>query len=781
MAQSFSPRLTPLALAAVMGGAMIDVVSLGQVGGGAVWAQNQRQQGAIQLSLRRQPKALDVVLEGVGTKPELQQRLNDGVWEGRLLTEGEPGLLRGPQTLSLPELGIQAVSLTGAGNTYRVSVRPSPGQSLKDPVVSADGRNLILTFEGLGTPQLQTARLDLNTPGRVPQPRYAPPLRPRAVAPPLGDMAVGTMVLTNPNFVNVSGPPVTLTLNNAPAKDALMSLARLGGYGFVYLGHGADQGEEGDAQPRLVSLAFQQESFSKAFNSVLLAAGLKGRVDGKSLLVGQSLARSGFSPTVSKVYRLNQASSEDASQYLASLGARVCVPILETNTASRSSSVGTAAAAESSTSSSTSEEVKINCFGSGEENEDGSTVAEGPLTGLDGAIDKRLSTVTLVGDARLISVAESYLKNMDLRKRQVAVKVQILNIDLLNDKSIDTSFSAKIGNTFLVSESGKAFMNFGNQKPGNSAGSGVLGADTEYTRPGVYSAGEPGFAAQDVVPPFVTRLDATREFLVRDDAGNVVGVEYPDLLDADPSSPTFGQPIYAPDTNPNAASQLVPRLDKNGQPIYVPANNPREYAQQDDSFLAYVEAVIDSSSAKALATPTLLVQEGEEAQVKTGTSVITGVTSTETANGSTQFENTRENAGLTLDVQVQKIDDNGFVTLNVNPSVSIPQPAGTQQGVPIFNITGRSLSSGRIRLRDRQTLVLTGVIQDNDREVVRKWPILGDMPFIGQLFRSTDSQREKQELVVLVTPSIIDDNQGGAYGYGYRPSTREARQLLGPR
>ena len=73
------------------------------------------------------------------------------------------------------------------------------------------------------------------------------------------------------------------------------------------------------------------------------------------------------------------------------------------------------------------------------------------------------------------------------------------------------------------------------------------------------------------------------------------------------------------------------------------------------------------------------------------------------------------------------------------------------------------------------------MIQDSDREVVRKWPILGDLPFIGSLFRSTSSSHEKQELVVLVTPSIIDDNQGGSYGYGYRPSTREARQLLGTR
>ena len=75
--------------------------------------------------------------------------------------------------------------------------------------------------------------------------------------------------------------------------------------------------------------------------------------------------------------------------------------------------------------------------------------------------------------------------------------------------------------------------------------------------------------------------------------------------------------------------------------------------------------------------------------------------------------------------------------------------------------------------------MLTGVIQDSDREIVEV-ANLGDMPFIGQLFRSSASQREKQELVILVTPSIVDDNEGGSYGYGYRPSTKEARQLLGP-
>ena len=174
----------------------------------------------------------------------------------------------------------------------------------------------------------------------------------------------------------------------------------------------------------------------------------------------------------------------------------------------------------------------------------------------------------------------------------------------------------------------------------------------------------------------------------------------------------------------------------------------------------------------------MLVQEGQEAQVETGTSVITQVNTTDTASGSTQFSYERENAGLSLKVKVNKIDDNGFVSLEIDPSISVPEPAGESNGVAIFNTVGRSLSSGLIRLRDRQTLVLTGVIQDSDKEIARKWPILGDLPLLGSFFRSTDSERQKNELVILVTPSIIDDDQGGIYGYGYKPGTSAGRDLV---
>jgi type IV pilus assembly protein PilQ len=81
-------------------------------------------------------------------------------------------------------------------------------------------------------------------------------------------------------------------------------------------------------------------------------------------------------------------------------------------------------------------------------------------------------------------------------------------------------------------------------------------------------------------------------------------------------------------------------------------------------------------------------------------------------------------------------------------------------------------------VRDGQTLILTGVISDDVQAAVSKWPILGDIPFIGQFFRGSSSSRKKTELIIMVTPRIINDGDSSGFGYGFQPSTPEARQFM---
>ena len=721
---------------------------------GAAPVQSRAQDG-IALQLARRNRHIDVVLTGLDDSARVVTQSSDGSkWTGRLSGGSDAVLRSGARRMSIPGVGWASIEPVPVGRGFQLVVKGPLGSTLPVPKISSNGSGLTLRFMGVLAEinPRQLSRLDLRRPGRVPQSTSVPLLRPRAVAPPLGDIAIGTMVLQNRSYVNVSGPPVTLSLNNAPAKDALISLARLGGYGFVFVDGGdAPSGGDGD---QTVTMAFADQTYSRALNSVLLASGLQAKLDGRTLMVGEAISGKTFGSQMSKVYRMNQASAASAADYLASLGAQISkVTVVGVTAGDDDTGGSTGGVAEGAATF-----TDVETYGA----------STGPLRGLTGTTDSRLETVTLVGDSQLIAVAEGYLKQIDLRKRQVAVKVQILSVSLDNDKSINSSFSSRIGDTFIVSENGNANLNFGEYKPSASDGAGVYSGNSGYLQPGVYKTNtEVGRKKRFLTPliPRQVRLEST------DENGNVT-ITTEDFINE------RGEKEYYRDTNTDNLKE-VELIDENGERIYERTNNNERYRQPDNSFYAYLNSVIVSSSAKTLAQPTLLVQEGEEAKVETGESVITGRTSTETSTGSVEFTNTRENAGLELTLKVSKIDDNGFVTMNVDPEISVPIGAGTQGGVPILNISGRKLSSGSIRLRDRQTLILTGVIQESDRQQVEKWPILGDMPIIGQLFRGSASSRQKNELVIIVTPNVLDDNYGGMYGYGYRPSIPEARQLMG--
>ncbi|NEO09934.1 MAG: type II and III secretion system protein, partial [Moorea sp. SIO3I8] len=240
----------------------------------------------------------------------------------------------------------------------------------------------------------------------------------------------------------------------------------------------------------------------------------------------------------------------------------------------------------------------------------------------------------------------------------------------------------------------------------------------------------------------------------------------------------FARPGFGRNSNPFQPG--VQEVDENGFEFALPS-----LFEFPDKFLLTLEAQITSNNAKILTDPTLVIQEGQEASVRLVQEVLTSVrTDIDTDGGATTRTITPviEEAGLVLTVNVERIDDNGFITLSTAPSITAP--SGTQdfnsdnaQNTITF-LSRRELSSGLVRLRDGQTLILSGIIQDTDRTTVSKVPILGDIPLLGALFRSTDKQNQRTEVIILVTPQIMDDtDRNGGYGYSYTPG-RDARQML---
>jgi type IV pilus assembly protein PilQ len=98
-------------------------------------------------------------------------------------------------------------------------------------------------------------------------------------------------------------------------------------------------------------------------------------------------------------------------------------------------------------------------------------------------------------------------------------------------------------------------------------------------------------------------------------------------------------------------------------------------------------------------------------------------------------------------------------------------------GLTITLLAVRRVSSGQLRIRDGQTLILSGIIQDQDRATVTKVPVLGDIPILGALFRSTERRNERQEVIVLLTPHILDDSDTSTFGYRYVPQP-ETQQYI---
>jgi type IV pilus assembly protein PilQ len=366
-------------------------------------------------------------------------------------------------------------------------------------------------------------------------------------------------------------------------------------------------------------------------------------------------------------------------------------------------------------------------------------------------------------------VAEQYLKQLDLRQRQVALSVKILDVSLDNDKQIDNSFAFRYGNNFIVNNSGQLLGAFGSALPPTDEAFGRV-----------------------VDPDTAIEVDQDGRVTVTAEAGtNAIG------------GAQFGT--------------QNPRADVSGFFAGTRRNPGLSYAR--DNFYDFVRAQIESRSTKILASPTLILSEnpeelrtGEdqsavniqalgtsnagsvggdlatigrtkanESYVTVGEQVITNYTVQAGENGaSATCQPEFGISGLTFGARVSKIDDNGFVTFSMSPAISATvRTQDVPNCGPIDILAVRRLDTGSARVRDGQTLILTGVISDADSQIVRKWPILGDMPIVGQFFRDSSSNRAKRELVILVTPRIIDDGEGGTFGYGYRPSTEDARRFMG--
>jgi len=185
--------------------------------------------------------------------------------------------------------------------------------------------------------------------------------------------------------------------------------------------------------------------------------------------------------------------------------------------------------------------------------------------------------------------------------------------------------------------------------------------------------------------------------------------------------------------------------------------------------------LIENRKARVLANPKILITNGQESLIDLTQDYVEKVTSeylTSTANGDGASGTAQKNYTIGDDLGIKVsltpfISPEGYVTLNIKPQYSTV--AGeVRTASEVFGATDlaatllsrRDLDLKNVRIKDGETLILGGMIQESEQKTVNKIPFLGDLPLIGTLFRSTSTSKTKSELVIMITPKIINDGEG---------------------
>ena len=163
-----------------------------------------------------------------------------------------------------------------------------------------------------------------------------------------------------------------------------------------------------------------------------------------------------------------------------------------------------------------------------------------------------------------------------------------------------------------------------------------------------------------------------------------------------------------------------------------------------------LHALTKDTKVNILSTPRVMTKNNQEAVINVGQAVPFLVSTQETATGGILTSTDFRDVGVILTV-TPRINRSGTVSLDVNQQIN-SLVEFTLFDAPIISTRE---ASAFVTIKDKQTMVIGGMIKDDKTETVHKIPVLGDIPLLGKLFRRTDTRIEKTELMVFITPHVV--------------------------
>lgn len=178
-----------------------------------------------------------------------------------------------------------------------------------------------------------------------------------------------------------------------------------------------------------------------------------------------------------------------------------------------------------------------------------------------------------------------------------------------------------------------------------------------------------------------------------------------------------------------------------------------------------ITLAMSQGKGRVLSNPKLLVKNNVESTLDITQEYISNITTQQsTASIQTVATQTVETDTYGIKMTIKPtITPDGYIYLDLNPSYSTPngqfQVESEDENKVMQLLAEREVELEGIRLKDNETLIIAGLIQETEQKSSVKIPVLGDLPFVGAAFRSSNRQSNKNELIIIVTPKIINDDE----------------------
>ena len=173
--------------------------------------------------------------------------------------------------------------------------------------------------------------------------------------------------------------------------------------------------------------------------------------------------------------------------------------------------------------------------------------------------------------------------------------------------------------------------------------------------------------------------------------------------------------------------------------------------------------VLQTNKAKILANPSVTVADNTESLITLANEVVHKITTT-VSLGVVSVNVELVKAGIFLNV-LPRVAEDGFITLRLRPQVSTPLGAPqifAQGNVVVTLLNVREIISQEVRVKDGQTLVIGGLFSEQESATLAKVPYLAEAPILGAMFRNSIKGRNRTELLLLITPKVVEEQPPNA-------------------